>query len=661
MKERPLISVVTPVYNGALFVRAAYDCLLRQSHPNWEWVVVDDGSTDDTARLMAQLAEGDSRISFIRQRGSGVPKVPRDRAVYESKGNLILPLDIDDKLADDYLELMYSRMVETNADIVYPQMVFVDFATGQETRRLPVADFDTTKVYAGRDLVRETMPDWRIGCNGGLYRRPVWTNMSYPEKKARMWMNSDENDERLYLLKARTVAFASAHYYYQCHPASTTTSFSPKLFHPLKTCQELLDLVEGAFGRDSEEYRRANRKAFGNWLTLAVSFIQHYRQLGGAESTVQRQLKECFEAIDTRLLSGRQRIKMLGTHSFQMVFAMLCLKHNPICLVEKAMQRLCPQWYTAHVLRRRNERRLQEQLRASYTHSDKGGAVEPLVVCMHCGNVRGGGLVDRLRGAVSTYITCRKAGRSFRLLFTHPFELTWYLQPNKYDWTIDQDKLSFAPEKTEVVACDALPDSASEYRHQRQQLEKALRSGKQTHVYSNASYAYADGFAQAFNELFRPTERLQQHLDNIRRDIGSDYFTVSARFGNLLDDFNEEVYSEPLPYGQREELLDSCIGQLAQLQGRHKGLSMVVCSDSATFLAQAREQAGAYVIDGNVSHIGNDRQHGYEYYEKNFLDFYTIAAARHAYLLRGAGMLGSGFPYAAALVGRKECETIHFE
>lgn len=355
MKERPLISVVTPVYNGALFVRAAYDCLLRQSHPNWEWVVVDDGSTDDTARLMAQLAEGDSRISFIRQRGSGVPKVPRDRAVYESKGNLILPLDIDDKLADDYLELMYSRMVETNADIVYPQMVFVDFATGQETRRLPVADFDTTKVYAGRDLVRETMPDWRIGCGGGLYRRQVWTNMSYPEKKAPLWMNSDENDERLYLLKARTVAFASAHYYYQCHPASTTTSFSPKLFHPLKTCQELLDIVADHFGHDSEEYRKANQKAFSNWYTLAISFIQQHRQLGNSETAVQQQLKACYEAIDTQILPWQQRIRTMGARSFQTAFAVLCIRKGPVCLVEKAMQRLCPHWYTIHVLRPRNE------------------------------------------------------------------------------------------------------------------------------------------------------------------------------------------------------------------------------------------------------------------------------------------------------------------
>ena len=60
-----LISVVTPVYNGENFVQSAYDCLCRQTYPDWEWVVVDDGSTDGTARRLETLASGDERIKQI--------------------------------------------------------------------------------------------------------------------------------------------------------------------------------------------------------------------------------------------------------------------------------------------------------------------------------------------------------------------------------------------------------------------------------------------------------------------------------------------------------------------------------------------------------------------------------------------------------------------
>ena len=210
-----LISVVTPVYNGENFVQSAYDCLCRQTYPDWEWVVVDDGSTDGTAKCLEPLASGDERIRFFQQKNSGTAKQPRDHAVYEAKGGFVLPLDIDDQLSDDYLERMAERQQQTDADIIYPQMLFVDLDSGKTTQTLPAEGFDTDKVYEARELVKETVPEWRIGCNGGLYRKSAWINMSYPEKKEPIWMNSDEVDERLYLIHAGKAAFAKARYYYQ--------------------------------------------------------------------------------------------------------------------------------------------------------------------------------------------------------------------------------------------------------------------------------------------------------------------------------------------------------------------------------------------------------------------------------------------------------------
>ena len=185
--EKILISVVTPVYNGEAFVRSAYDCLCRQTYQNWEWVVVDDGSNDNTATLLKDLTGKDQRIRFFQQKSSGSAKQPRDHAVYESKGAFVLPLDIDDLLSDDYLELMLKRQQETDADIIYPQMLFVDLDTGKTTHTLPVEGFDASKVYPSRELVKETAPEWNIGCNGGLYRRKAWINMSWPEKKEPIW------------------------------------------------------------------------------------------------------------------------------------------------------------------------------------------------------------------------------------------------------------------------------------------------------------------------------------------------------------------------------------------------------------------------------------------------------------------------------------------
>lgn len=252
------ISIVTPVYNAAQFLAATYACLQRQTLSEWQWVVVDDGSTDGSEQILDNLAAADKRIKLIHQEHSGCAKYPRDRAVYESDGDFILMLDADDLIDDNYLQTMLERMNATDADIVYPHMKLTK--EGKTVMTLPVAEIDATKVYDGRDMVRYTIPDWQIGAAGGLYRRHVWVNMSYPKASGSANMNTDELDERLYLLEARRVVFADTCYTYQLHQQSTTKSFSWKRFGILKTNRQLLRIIKKEYGSQSLEYQLMKQK-----------------------------------------------------------------------------------------------------------------------------------------------------------------------------------------------------------------------------------------------------------------------------------------------------------------------------------------------------------------------------------------------------------------
>ena len=663
MKDTTLISVVTPVYNGARFIAEAYACLCRQTYRNWEWVVVDDGSTDETRTMIRQLAETDRRISYTRQRNSGAAKLPRDRAVFQAKGELLMPLDIDDLLVDDYLQLMLQRMRETEADIVYPQMVFVNMATGETTMTLPDADFDTSRVYDGRSLVRETLPEWRIGCNGGLYRRQVWGNIYWLEEHEPIWVYSDEVDERHYQLQARRVAFAQARYYYQNHEDSITNKVSAKMFHILKTNNQLLDLIGQEFGYDSEEYRLANLKTFYGWRSMTAYYLKHYPQLPDADGQIQHDLKQTFARIDASLLPKGDRMKFLNLCNEHLLQTLMALKYSPRWLVEKLMQRTMPTKYRWNVIRRRTEEQTTREIKKSYEHTTEKPGIKPVAISMFCGNVASGGLVDRLRGAVSLYSACKQAERPFRLYFTHPFPLTDYLVPNEYDWTITPEEVSFAPSQTHTVVIDTQTDTDWESQWQQQQFATELGShtDRQLHFYSNAFFGYNQDFAKLFSELFKPSPRLQASIDKNRKLIGGSYITVSARFCNLLDDFNEETYSEPLTLAEQKDLLDACVAEVKRLHSRHPEQFVVVCSDSETFTQRAQSLDYVRVLPGIVSHIGNDSPHNYEYYEKTFLDFFTIAGAERVYLLRAPLMHNSGFPYAAARVGRRHYEVVEIE
>lgn len=101
--ETPLVSVITPCYNQAQYLPEALDSLLKQTYPNWECVIVNDGSKDNTEEVAMAYCEKDGRFHYYSKENSGVCDT-RNFAVAHSKGKYLLPLDADDKIGVSYLE-----------------------------------------------------------------------------------------------------------------------------------------------------------------------------------------------------------------------------------------------------------------------------------------------------------------------------------------------------------------------------------------------------------------------------------------------------------------------------------------------------------------------------------------------------------------------------
>ena len=232
---------------------------------------------------------------------------------------------------------------------------------------------------------------------------------------------------------------------------------------------------------------------------------------------------------------------------------------------------------------------MKSNLISLYPIQKREGNVKWFVANIFDGRIPAGGLVDRLRGIVSTFSISQQMERSYKLLFTHPFPLSDYLQPARYNWVVSEQELCFDPEETAIVVSQTLADSPSERRQQEKQLRQkiALHRGQQIHVYTNAAFSYDDDFASNFSQLFKPVPRLKEAIDKTYRQLGDGYIAVSARFRNLLDDFNEENYSEPLEPTDRQQLLNACSVQLQKLHNRYPDVNILVCSDSSTFLHEA--------------------------------------------------------------------------
>lgn len=100
--ESLLISVIVPCYNQAKYLDEALQSVLDQTCENWECIIIDDGSPDNTGVIAQKWVAKDSRFRYFFSENGGVSNA-RNIGILKSEGELILPLDADDKLGENYL------------------------------------------------------------------------------------------------------------------------------------------------------------------------------------------------------------------------------------------------------------------------------------------------------------------------------------------------------------------------------------------------------------------------------------------------------------------------------------------------------------------------------------------------------------------------------
>ena len=114
--KNPLVSVIMPVYNGANTIKVALQSLLAQSYSNWECIIVNDGSTDNTIHILQ--AYNDNRIRIVNfERNTGRGKA-RNEALQHCTGEYLCFLDADDFLHPDKLKKQVSTLQEGNCSMV---------------------------------------------------------------------------------------------------------------------------------------------------------------------------------------------------------------------------------------------------------------------------------------------------------------------------------------------------------------------------------------------------------------------------------------------------------------------------------------------------------------------------------------------------------------
>jgi glycosyltransferase involved in cell wall biosynthesis len=133
----PLVSVIIPTYNRANYVTDAIDSVLKQTYTNYEIIVVNDGSKDNTEQVLAPYQD---RVTIINKKNGG-PSVARNVAIAASKGELIAFLDDDDRWLPHKLALQAPLFADPNVNLVHTAGHFYDESNGWENTQF-VGDID---------------------------------------------------------------------------------------------------------------------------------------------------------------------------------------------------------------------------------------------------------------------------------------------------------------------------------------------------------------------------------------------------------------------------------------------------------------------------------------------------------------------------------------
>lgn len=256
------ITCIMPVYNAGRFLSQTIEMVINQTFKDFELIIIDDGSTDDSLSVAREYESLDNRIRVLRMDApSGSAFQPRKAGIMAARGEIIAPVDADDVIEKDYLGKLLEKKEATGANIVYPS-IWRLMPDGGTALLAPKEKQFFEREFEGRDCVKYTLDGWRINCGGGLIEKSLYIDAFEKFGSDDRYTRADEMLSRQMLSITPKVAFSDVKYFYRLNHESVTQKKCLSIFDFDISNLKLLEFTKRTFGSDSEEYRLANRQTF---------------------------------------------------------------------------------------------------------------------------------------------------------------------------------------------------------------------------------------------------------------------------------------------------------------------------------------------------------------------------------------------------------------
>ena len=232
------ISVILPVYNCQEYIEKSITSVLNQTFSDFELIIVNDGSTDNTSEIISQFT--DSRVKIINQSNQG-PGASRNNALKIASGEYIMYLDADDWFCEDALEVAYSEITHFNADLTFFKMINYDGEKYYPNDWFEMKTFDES--FEGRAFspseTQGSIFDLSVGVCQKIYSHDFLKkiNARFPEG---IFFEDMPFFYYVYL-KAERISIIKKHLYVRRkHSSSITNVVDEKFFDTVPAGQELM-------------------------------------------------------------------------------------------------------------------------------------------------------------------------------------------------------------------------------------------------------------------------------------------------------------------------------------------------------------------------------------------------------------------------------------
>lgn len=326
MSERPFFSIIIPVYNASAYLRKCLQCIVDQDFQNWETILVDDGSTDNSVDVAEEFIKSNSKFKLFKSsKNSGGAYVPRLRAATLASGKYLVCIDADDKVSSDFLKIQYKSITSLNADLVLTELWRLQGSVCYKI--LPLESIDISKVWEGKDLVEHTLCYWKISMSGFALKRDVFlkadSQLSDKDKKS---IFADELLSRWILFLSQNVVINNARYYYRYNEDSVTHTNIPRFIESkLLTCDSLIDMTAKTFGEDTPTHLRALDNKFLSTVDL-LRMINNSKLNSKLKTIAINRISAAMKNFNFSKLKGRMSWRYLAVMQLSIPVARIAFK-----------------------------------------------------------------------------------------------------------------------------------------------------------------------------------------------------------------------------------------------------------------------------------------------------------------------------------------------